>query len=1327
MTTPAPDIDHRTVTDINRTVRDLLKVYAPAWKEFDPSTGQATGVSGALVGIFARFSEIIIQRLNQVPQKNFLAFLDMLGASLLPPQPARAPLTFSLAAGSAVDGFVPAGTQVAAPPAEGEADPVIFETERELVVTAAQLVSLFVRDPEQDQQADRSPIIAAAAVSGLPMFQGDQPIEHVLYLGHNRMLGLPQIAAFRLIFTLEATLQDSRELRWEIWDGAQWQPRTPVADQTQNLTRSGSIVLGPVQPIPETVIDGIQNRWVRGRLITPISIASEARLNMVRATQLPRVRQVRLEVQLLRSLAQGLSPDAAFTNAVAVDSSKDFFPFGEEPKLSDAFYIASAEAFSKDSAQGLAATGATVQLEIGIANSHLLPSSTGVRPSPDLQLAWECWNGSGWQRVGTSDAPGWLRLLELEPPPGLVPLASLVLQGRAQPDVILTAEISSPGAGPSPRPVKVGDDGRFALTLPKPQDGVNVIKFTATLSGKTDTAWAAFFCEAPQNKRDVELIVQPPPLPVTVSSIDLVVAVTGTEADRVTIIRVTDGSKPSKPVERPKGDKLPLTFVEGRNEFLIEGLLAPNAPPLAATTLTVSRVANPPAPEPSTGFVDGTYALCQSGIVTLAVPNQVASTAVNGEENFWLRARLISGNYGREATYRLKNPEVPEEGFILVLESFRPPLISSVRIGYQQTLVGPAEAMLAQNNSTFAAVANAVQPGAAAFEPFIRAPEARPTLYAGFILPPERAVFPNRPISLYARVEGLKYNERAVPISPDRSKESGIPALPVSHRFFVTNPAPTPARFTFSILGTRWQPAPVVPPPIDVGPGESKAVEEVLVTIPAGTPPGDSDSGLLRLSISNDAAFEHSAAFITVAGSEGPTSQRLRVVWEYWNGAQWSALTVRDETENFTRPGLVEFLPPRDFISSSEFGLPARYWLRVRHESGEYVLAPRLRRVLLNTTIAAQTETIRNEILGSSDGSANQKFRSTRKPILAQQKLEVQEPEMPSTTELEVVTRDEGKDAIALINDAAGQPKEIWVRWHEVSDFYGSGPRDRHYVLDHLTGVIRTGDGLNGLIPPAGIGNIRLARYQTGGGNAGNKSAGAIVQLKTTIPYVDKVTNTEAAEGGADGETLDSLLTRSPRAIRHHNRAVTVEDYEDLAMLASPEVARVKGIPLRNLIDDPLGERPAVRGEVSVIIVPRSREAKPLPSLELLSRVRNYLEARSLPTARVSVVGPLYIRVDIKATIALASLEGASAVEQAVQQVLAAFLHPLTGGLDGAGWEFGRKPQRSDLYNLLEAVPGVDHIQSLKIPEPRDQEGVIATGRFLVFSGTHTISLVFES
>jgi predicted phage baseplate assembly protein len=1321
MTTPVPNTDQRTAGDIARKVQDLIKVYAPAWQELNSTTGQ-TGVSAALIGIFARFSEIIIQRLNQAPQKNFLAFLDLLGVSLLPPQPARVPLTFSLAAGSAVDGLVPTGTQVAAPPAEGEKGPVIFETERELTVTAAQLDALFVRDPEQDKQADVGSIIAAAAALGEHVFQGNQPIEHILYLGHSRLLGFPQIAGLRLLFTLEATGQDARELRWELADGAPWE--TPLTDQTQHLSKSGSIVFSGTQPIPESTVNALANRWVRGRLITPISISSAARLNMVRATQLPKMRQVLLEVGLERALSQGLLPEEGFTNAVPIDLGKDFFPFDETPKRNDALYLASAEGFSKDRAQGLAPTGATVRLDIQVANSHLLPTETSVRPSADLQLSWECWNGIIWKSVGISNAPTWLSLLELDPLPPTTTESSLVAQGTAQRGSALTTDARDPtGAVKS---ITIGEDGRFAAKVSL-DSGINVLTFTATYKGRKSNAWAVIFEGA---QKSVEVIASVPDQVVKTASAPLTINVIGAGASSITAVRVTNGRRPlpspPPPIPLPlPGGSVSVALEEGRNDLLIEGLNQNNAVQ-AATSLTVSREANLPEPDATTGFMDGTHAFCQSGIVTLKLPDQVALTAVNGQENFWLRVRLIRGNYGKEASYKLKNPEAPEEGFILVLESFRPPSLSSVKIGYEQTLTGAPEVMLAYNNSTFVAVSNAVQPSGPALEPFIRAPEVRPTLYAGFTLPPERAVFPNRTISLYARVAELKYGERAIPLWPESSKRFGAPASVVSHKFTVTNAATVPARLTFSILGTQWQSA-LVPPLAIVLDAEQAEDVEVQVTIPAGTPLGTSDRGFLKLEISTKPRIEYTADFVTVAGAEAVPGERLHLVWEYWNGRQWSNLTVGDGTENFTRPGLIEFLAPPDITTRQEFGQPPRYWLRVRWAQGEYALAPRLRRMLLNTTMAAQTVTLRNEILGSSDGSSEQKFRTTRAPILLGPRLEVREPEMPSAAEQEIIAREEGADAITFIRDAAGSPKEIWVRWHEVPDLYGSGPRSRHYVLDHLTGEISSGDGLIGLIPPAGIGNIRLARYHVDGGQAGNKPAGAIVQLKTTVPYVDKVINTEAAAGGADAETLDSLLARAPRTIRHGSRVVTVEDYEDLAMLASPEVARGKCVPLRDLIEDALGQQPAVRGEVSVIIVPRSREAKPQPSLELLSRVQDYLEAHSVPTAHVSVVGPLYVRVDVKTEIALVSLEGASAVEQAVQQKLASFLHPLTGGLDGAGWDFGRKPHPSDVNALIEAVPGVDHLRSLIIDDTiEDQPGVSATGRFLVFSGTHTISLVFE-
>lgn len=208
-----PKIDCRSVADVTQQLQELLKLYVPHW------TGSPQGISAALIGVSARFAEILIQRLNQAPQKNLLSFLDMLGASLLPPLPARAPVTFLLAKGSLVDAVIPAGTQVAAPPGPGETDPVIYETENELVATSVQLQHAMARDPEKDAYANHSGDIIARGSSGIPVFQGNRPIRHAFYLGYSNFLGSPSIAKLDLAVDVTSPAGDDIELKWEIWGG----------------------------------------------------------------------------------------------------------------------------------------------------------------------------------------------------------------------------------------------------------------------------------------------------------------------------------------------------------------------------------------------------------------------------------------------------------------------------------------------------------------------------------------------------------------------------------------------------------------------------------------------------------------------------------------------------------------------------------------------------------------------------------------------------------------------------------------------------------------------------------------------------------------------------------------------------------------------------------------------------------------------------------------------------------------------------------------------------------------------------------------------------
>lgn len=1134
---PAPPIDSRTSRDVVQQLEQLLKdvytkdVYTAEWKDFRADRG----ASRALIEIFGRFSELITKRLNQVPEKNLLAFLDMIGASLLPPQPARVPLTFSLVNGSIVGGLVPAGTQVAAVQAAGETAPVIFETESELVVTAAQLIALFVRQPEQHKYADYSFLANSVSVDGVPAFLGNQMLEHIFYLGHDVLSSYARLQQLQLDFQASNTPAPF-QAQWEKWDGAKWtivpaslkaDGSAPTTDGSKYLTKDGHLFLTNVASIPRYTIAGFTQSWLRCRLLTLIAhTARQKQTASISNDQLPELTDISMTATIGTASNETLPIEAAFSNTTQVDATKSFLPFGEKPKLEDTLYLANKEAFSEQ--------GAIVTLNINL-------GSVGV--GVNLKLSWEFWDGQMW------------RVLDL-------------------------------------------NDTTNAFTK--------------------------------------------------------------------------NGAK-------GKGVVVQFTF-----------------------------------------------------------PTQPVATTVNGVLSFWIRVRLVYGNYGEEAHYQLFDEKAPSKGYayinndpakgyIVVPANFKPPAISSIAAAYTVTKQSQPQVILSYNDGPV------YQLRTFPFKPFQGDADDAPTLYLGLTLPPGLSTFPNRKVSIYAALAEFKQGENLIPLSPGHSragKPQDDPSSTVIHTFIVTNPTAQTIAYLCEVTAARWIPS--VLKEISVEPGKSQELT-VKVNIPNTAKAGESDRGFLTLKLKSAPAIEYNAVFETYAGAVVHSSEQLELLWQYWNGANWSELIVRDDSENLKTSGLIEFLAPVDFQISSEFGLNG-YWLRVIWKSGEYVFDPRLRGLLLNTTMAAQAVTIRDEILGSSDGSNNQKFTTTRAPILEGQQLYVREPEIPPADEMKQIENElkqmeaNVEDALQLIADDTGRPKEIWVRWNQMPDFYGSAARDRHYVLDNLTGEVSFGDGQNGLIPPLGAGNIRMSVYKNGGGAAGNKPAGAITQLKTTVPYVEKVVNHLPATDGTDSETKDSLLERAPRLLRHGQRAVTVEDYEDMAVLASPEVIRAKCIPLVNVIEDAeSGSQKVIRnGTVSLIIVPRSRDAKPSPGSELIARVQDFIGQRQSPTAQLIIAGPKFVRINVTADVAPISLDGASQIKVAVVQALENYLHPLTGGMDGNGWDFGRYPHASNLYALVEAIPGVDHVRSLRFAPAENSDEVKKAGDyFLVYSGTHTINLRF--
>jgi predicted phage baseplate assembly protein len=111
----------------------------------------------------------------------------------------------------------------------------------------------------------------------------------------------------------------------------------------------------------------------------------------------------------------------------------------------------------------------------------------------------------------------------------------------------------------------------------------------------------------------------------------------------------------------------------------------------------------------------------------------------------------------------------------------------------------------------------------------------------------------------------------------------------------------------------------------------------------------------------------------------------------------------------------------------------------------------------------------------------------------------------------------------------------------------------------------------------------------------------------------------------------------------------------------------------------------------------RLRYEQLVPGDELLARITRYLEDRRPLGVRLAVGPPFYQGVTVNAT--LHSYRGVTAqrVRAAALDALYGYLDPLTGGVSGDGWPFGRPLQSGELFAALQRVPGVELVDEVQL------------------------------
>jgi hypothetical protein len=94
--------------------------------------------------------------------------------------------------------------------------------------------------------------------------------------------------------------------------------------------------------------------------------------------------------------------------------------------------------------------------------------------------------------------------------------------------------------------------------------------------------------------------------------------------------------------------------------------------------------------------------------------------------------------------------------------------------------------------------------------------------------------------------------------------------------------------------------------------------------------------------------------------------------------------------------------------------------------------------------------------------------------------------------------------------------------------------------------------------------------------------------------------------------------------------------------------------------------------------------------------VERHLCEHALLTDRVSVVAPTYVGVDLNAEISVSPGFAPDDQCQTAERRLASFVDPLRG-FEGDGWPFGRPVHVSEIYEVLEGLPGIDDVRDVSV------------------------------
>lgn len=261
MPLPIPRLDDRTFQNIVDEAKTRLRTLQPAWTDHNVSDPGVT-----LIELFAWMTEMLIYRLNRVPERQYIALLQLLGIELEPPQPARAQVTFQLtrpvAAGAQQEPVVLEGTEITTIPTAQNPTVITFAVEQDQFVTHPGEPRVFRKRPTQtsaiELQKNTEMLMFGLEQAAKP--EDRKPAEgDCIYFGFQAPIATYTLRLDLTFGTPKPSnyAQATPPIEWQVWSkvGAQgqWATIQSGRDMTGGLINDGTLDLYIPANLPDTV------------------------------------------------------------------------------------------------------------------------------------------------------------------------------------------------------------------------------------------------------------------------------------------------------------------------------------------------------------------------------------------------------------------------------------------------------------------------------------------------------------------------------------------------------------------------------------------------------------------------------------------------------------------------------------------------------------------------------------------------------------------------------------------------------------------------------------------------------------------------------------------------------------------------------------------------------------------------------------------------------------------------------------------------------------------------------------------------------------------